>query len=134
MNSYACYMKADHRPCGETSLDLSPLLGDWLNLQSNSHHVVRAILREQHGHLFLKSYGANAETPIDWGEIEAIPYVMGTASVANGFSACYELNGIRAHLVANQKLGILVICSYVSYGDQSGRNPHHTREFFQRTL
>ncbi|MEM7067004.1 MAG: hypothetical protein AAF572_28050 [Cyanobacteria bacterium P01_B01_bin.77] len=134
MNSYVCYMKADHRPLDTTPLDLSPLLGDWVNLQANSHHVVRANLREQNGRLFLKSHGANAVNPIDWGEVEAIPYAMGTALVANGFSAYYELNGIRVHLVANQKLGILVICAYVSYFDQSERVPHHTREFFQRNL
>ncbi len=127
-------MKADQRPSETTQLNLSPLVGDWINLQGHSRYIVRTTLRSQDTSLLIRSYGANTPEPIDWGEIEALPYVMGQALVANGFSTCYELDGVRVNLAANQKLGILVIYSYVSYHDGSGRIPHHTRDFFRRSL
>ncbi len=132
MTSYSCYMKADGRPPGETALDLSPLVGDWINLKSDSRYIVRAILRVESDRLLLKIYGANQPEAIDWGEVEAIPYVMGQAAIANSFYTRYDLKGIKVDLVANQKLGILVIQSYVCYEDGSGRTNHHTRDFFRR--
>lgn len=125
-------MKADGHPPAETALDLSPLVGDWINLKSDSRYIVRAILRVEGDRLLLKSYGANRSEAIDWGEVEAIPYVAGQASIANSFYTRYNLNGIKVDLVANQKLGILVIQSYVCYEDGSGRTNHHTRDFFRR--
>jgi hypothetical protein len=52
--------------------------------------------------------------------------------MAGGFHAFYNHEGIETHLVANQKLGILVIQSYTRYVDGSGRTSHFAREFFHR--
>jgi hypothetical protein len=135
---YPCYMKADRRAQTNTIYDISPLLGDWVNVKTDSNYLVRAILTEKSDRnqsdrrLILRSYGANDPEPIDWGEVEAIPYLAGTASIANGFHALYNLDGIEVHLVANYKLGILVIASYVRYLDGSNRTSHVAREFFRR--
>ena len=125
-------MKADQRPSVNEPLDLSPLVGDWVNTKPDTSYLVRVVLTEQDGRLLLRVYGANEPEPVDWGEIEAVPYAAGTSLMAGGFHAFYNLDGIETHLVANQKLGILVIQSYTRYLDGSGRTGHFAREFFHR--
>ncbi|MBW4597994.1 MAG: hypothetical protein KME46_35115 [Brasilonema angustatum HA4187-MV1] len=127
---YAHYMQADQRPGTKERLDVSSLVGDWVNTKPDTNYFVRVILTEQDNRLVLHAYGANEPDPIDWGEVEAVPYGAGTSLVAGGFHASYKLDGIETHLVANQKLGILVIQSYTRYVDGSGRTDHFSREFF----
>jgi len=132
ITQYAFHMKADQRPSTEMPLNLSPLVGNWVNTEPNTSYLVRVILTEQDGRLAFRGYGANEPGPIDWGEVEAVPYAAGTSLMAGGFHSFYNLDGIETHLVANQKLGILVIQSYTRYLDGSGRTSHFGREFFHR--
>ena len=125
-------MKADQRPSVKEPLDLSPLVGDWLNTNPDSSYLVRLVLTEQDGRLLLRVYGANEPEPIDWGEVEAVPYAAGTSTVARGFHAFYNQEGIERHLVANEKQEILVIQSYTRYLDGSDRTSHIGREFYHR--
>ncbi len=129
---YASYMKADRRPSAEEPIDISPLVGDWVNTKPDSSYLVRVVLTSRDGRLMFRGYGANEPDPIDWGEVEAVPYAAGTSLMAGGFHAFYNLDRIETHLVANQKLGILVIQSYTRYLDGSGRTSHFAREFFHR--
>lgn len=125
-------MKADQRPRAEVPLDFSPLVGNWINTKPDTSYLVRVVLTQQDGHLIVRGYGVNESEPIDWGEVDAVPYAAGTSLMAGGFHAFYNLDRIETHLVANQKLGILVIQSYTRYLDGSGRTSHFAREFFHR--
>ncbi len=129
---YAYQMKADHRPSEAKPLDISPLVGDWINTKTESNYLVRVVLTEQDGRLIFRGYGANEPDPIDWGEVEAVPYAAETSIVARGFHAFYKQDGIERHLVANEKQEILVIQSYTRYLDGSGRTSHLGREFYHR--
>lgn len=129
---YTYHMKADQQPSAEEPLDLSPLVGDWSNTKPDSSYLVRVVLTEQDGRLLLRVYGANKPAPIDWGEVEAVPYAAGTSIVARGFHAFYNQDGIERHLVANEKQEILVIQSYTRYLDGSDRTSHIGREFYHR--
>jgi len=129
---YAHYMKADQQPSVKEPLDLSPLVGDWSNTKPDSSYLVRVVLTEQDGRILLRVYGANESDPIDWGEVEAVPYTAGTSLVARGFHAFYNQDGIERHLVANEKQEILVIQSYTCYLDGSGRTSLFGREFYHR--
>ena len=132
ITQYTSHMKADQRPSVKEPLDLSPLVGDWLNTNPDSSYLVRLVLTEQDGRLLLRVYGANEPEPIDWGEVEAVPYAAGTSTVARGFHAFYNQEGIERHLVANEKQEILVIQSYTRYLDGSDRTSHIGREFYHR--
>lgn len=129
---YASYMKADLRPSAEVPLDLSPLVGDWVNTKPDSSYLVRVVLTSRDGRLMFRGYGANEPDPIDWDEVEAVPYVAGTSHLAGGFQATYNLDGIETQVVANQKLGVLVLNLYTRYLDGSGRTSHFNREFYHR--
>jgi hypothetical protein len=125
-------MKADQRPSVKEPLDLSPLVGDWINTKPDTSYLVRVVLTQQDNRLVFRAYGANEPAPIDWGEVEAVPYAAGTSLVARGFHAFYNQDGIERHLVANEKQEILVIQSYTRYLDGSGRTSLFGREFYHR--
>ena len=125
-------MKADQRPSVKEPLDLSPLVGDWVNTKLDTSYLVRVVLTQQDGRLVFRGYGSNELDPIDWGEIEAVPYATGTSLVARGFHAFYNQDGIERHLVANEKQEVLVIQSYSRYLDGSGRTNLFGREFYHR--
>ncbi|MEG4581614.1 hypothetical protein QUA71_18665 [Microcoleus sp. MON1_C5] len=129
---YASYMKADLRPSAKEPLDLSPLVGEWVNTKPDSSYLVRVVLTSRDGRLVFRGYGANEPDPIDWGEVEAMPYVAGTSQMAGGFQATYNLDGIETQVMANQKLGVLVLNLYTRYLDGSDRTSHFTREFYHR--
>ena len=128
----AYYMQADQRSSIKEPLELSSLVGNWVNTKPETDYFVRVVMSEQNGRLMFQGYGANEPDPIDWGEVEAQPYAVGSSLIAGGLHAFYNLDGIETHLVANQKLGILVIQSYTRYVDGSGRASHFAREFFHR--
>jgi len=115
--------------------DLAPLLGRWVNVNPATDYLVRvdvAAGETAGAGLRLRVYGAGDGGPVDWGEGEATPYAAGGATEAGGFHARYALGPVETHLAANQKLGILVIQSYTSFHDGSGRRAHYAREFFRR--
>lgn len=129
---FVSYMRADARRRPEGPVDVSPLVGDWINVNPGTDHLVRLEAAESGGILRIRAYGSGSSSPIDWGEIEATPYVAGSGLEAGGFHARYGLETAETFLAANQKLGILVIQSYTSFRDGSGRPAHFSREFFRR--
>jgi hypothetical protein len=129
----ARYMLADDRPALEGAPDLSPLLGDWLNVQPRTEYIQRITVTEDgRGGVRIRILGTGTPDPIDWGETTARPYVSGRSREAGGFHARYLLGGVETYVAANSKLGILVLQSYTSFHDNSGRPAHFGREFFRR--
>ena len=128
----ASYMRADTRQVIGGTPDLSPLIGEWVNTSDETDYIVKIIIEDRNGRLMLRAYGADSPNPIDWGETEATPYVAGGTMESTGFHARYDFGSIETFLVANQKLGILVIQSYTEFKDGSGRMSHYAREFFHR--
>lgn len=128
----ATYMRADARQLSDVKPDLSQLLGLWVNTNPETNYISRIDISERNGSLLIRAYGAGSPDPVDWGEIAATPYVGGGTDVAGGITARYDFGTVETFLAANQKLGILVIQSYTSFKDDSGRLSHFSREFFHR--
>lgn len=125
------FMRADQRVRGGTT-DPGPLLGRWINVNPATDCLARVDVEAAEGGLRLRAYGSGDPEPIDWGETTATPYAAGSSAAAGGFLARYALGAVETWLVANQKLGILVIQSYTSFHDGSGRRAYFAREFFRR--
>jgi hypothetical protein len=53
----------------------------------------------------------------------------GSTEVA-GFHAHYDVGAVTTRIAANVKLGVLVLQTYTSFRDDSGRLSHYAREFF----
>ena len=130
--AFAIYTKADAWPMTEGQIDVSPLLGHWMNTKSDTDYFSEVIVSQREGSLIIQLIAANGAEPIDWGETTATPYLSGRALEAAGFHARYDFGQIETMIAANQKLGILVIQSYTSFKDGSGRHNHFAREFFHR--
>jgi hypothetical protein len=126
-------MRADGKQLAGAKADIASLFGTWVNSTPGTDHIAKVTVFERDGALVIRPYGAAAADPIDWGETEATPYVAsGTTEVA-GFHARYELGSVHTELAANEKSGILVIQSYTSFHDDSGRLSHYAREFFHQS-
>lgn len=123
-------MMADGKQLIDGEPDLSPLLGDWVNSNPETDYIIKLNVARQDGRLVVRIFGAYSPEPIDWGEVEAIAYMTGGSRDCVGFHARYSFGEIETYLAANQKLGILVIQSYTSFKDASGRMSHFAREFF----
>jgi hypothetical protein len=119
-------MRADTKALTDAQVDVTPLLGTWVNAKRDTDHLTRAIVSQQDGALRVRLHGSS-----DWGEAEAIPYAFtGTTEVA-GFHARYTFAATRIEIAANVKLGILVIQTYTSFQDD--RLSQFSREFFYRS-
>ena len=129
-------MAADAKQLSGAKADISSLLGDWVNCKPESDHIARISVSERDGEVVIRPYGtavAEQGELVDWGETVATPYLWPGRTDVAGFHARYEVGGVHTELASNEKLGVLVIQSYTSFHDDSGRLSHYAREFFHRT-
>jgi hypothetical protein len=142
------YLRAeDQLPADATApggaLDPGLLLGRWYATDHQATGVVRLELRQHDGMLFVRAFGAGGTSgsggtsggtePRDWGEIEATAYGAGvTATEAMAFSAVYDFGFMVTVLAAYAKQGILVLDTFNTFTDASGRSNYFSREFFHR--
>ncbi|HEV2783893.1 MAG TPA: hypothetical protein VGX25_31285 [Actinophytocola sp.] len=125
-------MRADGKQVAGAKANLAPLLGSWVNSKPDTDYIARIEVSERDGTLLIRPYGSADGEPIDWGEAAATPYVASGTTEPAGFHARYELGTVHTELAANEKFGILVIQSYTSFHDDSGRLGHYSREFFHQ--
>jgi hypothetical protein len=121
---------------GPGMLDPAPLLGTWINTNPQVRGIARIVLAANGGRFTVQIFGANGangDSPIDWGEVPAVPFAHDAGSRETmAFSAAYDLGFQRVELQANVKQGVLVVASFNEFTDGSGRSSYFTREFFYR--
>jgi len=114
-------------------IDVAPLLGTWWATDKATDSVVRLELAERAGSFVVHAFGACTPAPCDWGERPAVPYAAAVSSRdAMAFSAVYDFGFMETLLAAYMKGGILVLDTFNSFKDGSGRASYFTREFFHR--
>ncbi|MCU1244223.1 MAG: hypothetical protein JWN02_133 [Acidobacteria bacterium] len=123
----------------ETSaaLDLSVLLGDWRNTNaagSISRIVCEPAGQADDGRMTVHCYGRCLPETRDWGVAEAPVFAFTfEGKEAGAFSARYDFGFEEVRMQANVKAGVLVVATFNSFRDQSGRSNYFDREFFYRT-
>jgi hypothetical protein len=124
----------DGRPISNRP-DLTPALGTWFNCNLGTGEILFLSLTEADGRLILRAYGAGVPSPLDWGETTALPHVSALNSrEVSGFTADYHFGFMETRIAANLKYGVLVIQSYNTFQDGSGRPAYFSREFFHEKL
>lgn len=114
-------------------LDPALLVGTWYATDHDATGVVRLELREQDGALLVRAFGADPAESRDWGEVVATAYGASvTAGDAMAFSAMYDFGFLVTILAAYAKQGILVLDTFNTFTDSSGRSNYFSREFFHR--
>lgn len=125
-------MWADEKQLSGADVDISSLIGTWVNTKPDTDHIAKIVVTERDGALLIQPYGSGVTELVDWGQTRATPYAVSGGTEAAGFHARYRIGTVATELAANQKLGILVIQSYTSFHD-GDRLSHYSREFFHRS-
>lgn len=134
----AKYMRTEERlPEGAAPpggrVDHTSLLGTWYATDKAAAGIVKMVLSDRDGAFVLRAFGAAEPEPVDFGEVSAIAYAASVASPqAMALSAVYDFGFLETILAAYGKGGILVLDTFNTFKDKSGRSPYFTREFFHR--
>lgn len=114
-------------------VDLSPWLGRWHNTNRDSKGIRSVVLSRRGDEFFVHAAGVGCDA--DWGAVPAIPHAAGVSSATpEGFLARYDFGFSEVLLSANVAKGLLIIASFATFRDGSGRSSYFTREFFHREL
>ncbi len=118
---------------GTRQLDTSSLLGFWRNTNSLSLGIAAVEISDRGEHLGIRVHGVGESGTVDWGEVAGPAYAKDCSSAdAMAFSATFNSQGIRCHLQANVKQGVLVIAYFTEFKDGSGRSNYFSREFYYK--
>jgi hypothetical protein len=132
------YVRAEDRPPDGDALpggrvDPAPMLGTWFATDKQTAGVARLELAERDGAFLVRAFGASTPGPVDWGEVPAVAYAKNVVSGEGmAVSAAYDFGFLESLLAAYTKGGILVLDTFNTFKDGSGRSAYFSREFFHR--
>lgn len=117
------------------SINLSPLVGTWLNTNNETRGIVKVITGSDNGSLTVHVFGSGAASLTDWGEIKAETIYATGAHTTEGFafSASYDFGFMEVYMQANLSLGLLVIACLNTFKNGNGRSNYFSREFFRHS-
>ena len=131
MNTLQC-MRADEQMVAGADIAPGPLVGTWLNTNSATQGITRAILAIKGQQITLRIFAAGDPT-LDWGETDASVFATDTSSTeAMAFSAFYDFGFMETQLQAHVRQGVLIIAKFDRFKDNSGRSNYFSKEFFYR--
>ena len=122
---------AESGQVGGGPVDPSPLTGTWLNTDKRTGGITKLVLTQNDGALMVRAFGACDPAPCDWGEVRGAAFSSGVASPEGmAFTAFYQFGFLETFLAVYLKGGILVLDSFNTFNDHSGRSNYFSREFF----
>ena len=108
------------------AMDLSPLVGTWVNFDRTSRGIARLELADRDGELAVRVFGIE-----DWGEVTAFPFTDGVGlQAAVAFNAFYDFGGTVVTLACYLNKRLLVVDAYTRFQDGSGRSAYFARDHF----
>jgi len=116
---------------GGAPVDPSPLVGTWLNTDKRTRGIARLVLTQDGDTLKVRAFGACDPDPCDWGEVPGAAFSSGVGSPEGmAFTALFDFGFMETFLAVYLKGGILVLDSFNTFRDDSGRSNYFSREFF----
>jgi hypothetical protein len=114
-------------------LDAAPLAGLWVGADRHTMSVDAIDIAQRDGVCALRVAGGDAAGPRDWGEVEASTHAADVdATVAIGATARYDFGFLDTTLTFFAKSGIIILCTFNQWKDDSARADYFTREFLYR--
>jgi hypothetical protein len=112
------------RPSGTvTPIDPSTLLGEWINYDTTSRNIALLTISRRSDDVLLRID--------DWGETTALPFSLTTAGgEAAAFRAAYDFGFARIAILAYLNKRLLVVDTYTTFHDDSGRSNYFVRDHF----
>lgn len=133
------YFRIGDQPTGRgdqsppESLDVSPLVGTWVNTKKDTGGFVKVVINEREGRLYLRAYAASTPELCDWGEVEAFAYGESVDShTAHAVSAFLDTGSAEVAFQGNLNLGLLVLVTFNRFIDDGERTNYICREFYHR--
>jgi hypothetical protein len=127
-------MRLDERMEAAAPVAPEPLLGTWLNTNSTTRGIIKAVLTAEDGEIMLQIFAAGVPDVRDWGKTGADIFAADPASTAAmAFSAFYDFGFMETRLQGHVRQGVLIIAKFDRFKDDSGRPNYFSKEFFYRT-
>ncbi|HXQ69473.1 MAG TPA: hypothetical protein VN844_03265 [Pyrinomonadaceae bacterium] len=115
-------------------MELSALVGTWINSNPDTHSVALVKATETDGRLRLQVSAVGADGLIDWGAVEADVFAATPDSHAGaGFTCRYEFPHGETRLQGMIMKGLLVLAQFHFFNDDSNRENEFLREYFAMT-
>ena len=113
------------------SVDPSALVGTWVSTNRATRGIVKLILAHKEGRFTVQAFGALPDAANDWGAVEALAFAGGV-ELRDGvsFKAFYDFGFMETALAAYLNKRILVVDSYNTFKDDSGRCNYFFRDHF----
>lgn len=113
------------------TISLAPLTGVWNSTNEETRGIVKLILSDNDGILLVQCFGAGGPSSVDWGTIhgEAFAGTVGTTDSV-GFKASYDFGFLQTRVAAYLNKRILVVDTYNTFVDNSGRANYFMRDHF----
>jgi hypothetical protein len=116
-------------PKSAAAVDLSHVLGTWINSFRDTGSIVRFVLAEANGSYSITTYVAGGLGTL--GSTEVSPFAPNVNSrQADGFTARYDFGVLEMLLAAYYTKGLIVVSQFTRFTDNSGRPNYFNREFF----
>jgi hypothetical protein len=119
---------------GPLAVDGSPIVGHWINTNLSTPGIARVVVTSRDGNLSIRVFAASGHAPHEWGDADVeVVYSNGvTSQAAMAFVATYDFGYLQTRVEANLSLGLLVVATFNTFRDDSGRFNFFAREFFYR--
>ena len=115
-------------------MELSALVGTWINSNPDAHSVALVRAAESDGGLRLQVSAVGDGGLIDWGEADAEVFAPTPDSHAGaGFTCRYEFPHGETRLQGMIMKGLLVLAQFHFFNDDSNRENEFLREYFANT-
>jgi hypothetical protein len=132
-------IKCDDRPSddelrgadGRTGVDLTHLLGTWINTYRQTRSLCRFTLAPSTSGYSIETVVATESGAETLGATKVRPFAPNVESrKADGFTAGYDFEFLEMSLAAYCAKGLIVVSQYTRFKDGSGRPDYFNREFF----
>src|SRR5262249_11187959 len=106
----------------EGPVDLSTLIGTWVNSNTNTASVARLVISEADRQVSLRVSAVGPEGLIDWGTADLVIFTSSPASrLPAGFSCRYDFGFAETTLQGMIMKGLLVLAQFHFFKDESRR-------------
>jgi hypothetical protein len=114
------------------AVDPAPLVGTWVSYDPAEQGLARVVIAgDGERGMTVRAFGVGSPGFVDWGEVAASPFAGGVAlREAVGFTAVYDLEGMRVMLAAYLNKRLLVVDAYTRFHHGSGRVDFFARDHF----
>lgn len=125
-------MQSDTEQVPGGRIDVSQLVGMWFGIKLDESRFARLEITEQDGTLLIRPYGSPDSGESDWGQAEMTPYAASGSTTATGFEAKCRFGAEWVEFVAVQNQGVLLVQSFTSFHDDSGRASEFAKAYYRR--